>query len=159
MFSGYSISETPYSSVGVNYIQASILEAASGSDQISSLFVVNSKANEAASGLDTTSSLFVVNSAINETVSGLDAISSTINAGASIYEAASSADLTSAIYLIPRTILESSSVVDSVIATFLWNIIDDTQTNSWALINTANYVNSNVATFWHKQFRHRLGKT
>jgi hypothetical protein len=65
----------------------------------------------------------------------------------SILESSSAVDSTESSRVFSPVIYESSSAFDAVLSRFLWELINDSQTVTWQLINSANYLYSNVATF------------
>jgi hypothetical protein len=82
-----------------------------------------------------------------EAASGADTISSLRILPGSILESSSAIDSVVAAAVFSSVIYESSSAFDAVLSRFLWELINDSQTVTWQLINSANYVYSNAATF------------
>lgn len=136
---------------------AVVLESATGADTPAGSLVVSRSVSETATATDTPSTVVVFVGATSETVTAADLASALPQFLAQVSETATATDIT---LVAPSTFsavvqealtsndfvssrgtfnvrfVDSATALDSVVGAFLWNLIDDSQTPSWALIDT-----------------------
>ena len=122
-------------------LRAVLAETATGTETVRTAFTPIARVAESATITDAAQAIARFAARMAETATITDVVSP----AGSVYRATAlaaaqimGAPSPQGIYNAP--VLESATVADSIIGAFLWNLIDDAQTSSWALFDTNNAV-------------------
>lgn len=140
---------------GVVAISASVIEAASGTDAVSSAASFVSAVSETGSGSDALAALLDALSATTETATGSDAVAASADLASAIDDSATGTDSTAGFVTTAAVVaeaatatvsnaagtdayvvvLDSATGTEAVTAHYLWEPVDDTQIPNWQTIS------------------------
>jgi hypothetical protein len=167
-----AFADTPFASLAGSSFNSSVSETATATDAVSSKQTFASAVTETGTASDAVSSLARFISAVTETGTATDAVSgfqgfisavtetgtatdSTvgfITFPTSIAESGTATDAVSSLQTFSSLIAEAATATDSITGSFLWNLIDDTQTPNWTSISTGEISIGMDSTFGGSAF-------
>jgi len=151
-----TFADAPFASLA-GVFDSSVTETATATDAVSSLAVFvgvvtetgtatdvvtvaasifNAPVLETATATDAVNSFQDFISAVTETGTATDAVISLQTFLTSIAESGTATDAVSSLQTFSSLIAETATATDSITGSFLWNLIDDTQTPNWTSIST-----------------------
>lgn len=112
-------------------------ETAVGSDTAATSVIFIADLLEASTGSEVISALMVFSSVVDESSVGTDsALVAPSTFSAAVIESAEATETILALSVFLAAITEGAVAVDQITARLLWELIDDSQSVSWQLINT-----------------------
>ena len=98
--------------------------------------IFNAPVVETATATDSISSAQTFVSAVSETGTSTDSISSSQGFLSTVAETSTATDAVSSKQTFVTFVSETATATDAIVGSFLWNLIDDTQTANWTLVST-----------------------
>jgi len=153
---GSSVTETATATDAVSSKQtfaSAIAEAGTATDVVTvAASIFNAPVTETATATDAVNSFQGFISTVTEIGTATDAVSSLQTFFTSIAESGTATDVVSSLQTFSSLIAETATATDSITGSFLWNLIDDTQTANWASISTGEISIGMDSTFGGSAF-------
>lgn len=136
MFGITAFADAPFASfAGVQF--SGVSETATATDAVvvaASIF--NAPVVETGTATDAISSAQTFATTISETGTSTDSISSSQGFLSTVAETGTATDAVSSKQTFVTFVSETATATDAIVGSFLWNLIDDTQTANWTLVST-----------------------